>query len=526
MKTLTLASRLAGGVWGHLVGDATGVPYEFTPASAIGTVEFGAQGGPWRQPPGTWSDDGALMLALLDSLLTVGFDPGDQGRRAVAWMEDGTYTPDRDGRFDIGNTTATALGAIGRGVPAVDAGPTDEHASSNGSLMRILPLALVERDGGEGPLVERGVDDGPLVALRADDAMLIAHAHAASRVTHGHVRCQVACALYALVVRRLLHGEESDPALRHARLTLRGAYRADPPAVAHLAALDELEAWTGRGGRGHVFDAFWSAWDAFAGARSYPDAIVRAIRYGNDTDTTAAIAGGLAGVHFGWQAIPTSWRRGMRGREVATPLVDRLVATTGARTSTTSPLRVDAIDLHGADGIEAGSLGITFLPGKKRDGYTGPHWRDVELDADTLCGRGVRVLFLLVEDIELDWCMVPELVDVLTAAGIELVRFPIRDPRIPTRGQEAGFRLAVADLVARLCDGQSIAIACRGGIDRSGMTAACILVEAGLPAQEAIDRVHAGRKGSLTYREQVRYVRGWGETGGGRGRHATASLSH
>ena len=63
-----LPARLAGAVWGHLVGDALGVPYEFRDASAIGTVQWGATGS-HHQPPGTWSDDGALMLALLDSLL-------------------------------------------------------------------------------------------------------------------------------------------------------------------------------------------------------------------------------------------------------------------------------------------------------------------------------------------------------------------------------------------------------------------------------------------------------------------------
>ena len=63
-------ARLSGAVWGHLVGDAVGIPLEFRPASEIGSVEFGATG-THGQPPGTWSDDGALMLALLDSLLTV-----------------------------------------------------------------------------------------------------------------------------------------------------------------------------------------------------------------------------------------------------------------------------------------------------------------------------------------------------------------------------------------------------------------------------------------------------------------------
>jgi protein-tyrosine phosphatase len=78
---------------------------------------------------------------------------------------------------------------------------------------------------------------------------------------------------------------------------------------------------------------------------------------------------------------------------------------------------------------------------------------------------------------------------------------------VPTDG--AAFRAAVEDLVGRLRAGTWVAIACRGGIDRSGMAAACVLVSAGLGTADAIARVHAARHGSLTYPEQLAYVRGW-----------------
>src|SRR5690348_3916213 len=94
----TTEDRVAGAIWGHLVGDAVGVPYEFRNASHIDEVKFGASG-THGQPPGTWSDDGALMLALLDSLLTAGFHTQDQGQRIVAWYRDKAYTPDGDGLF-------------------------------------------------------------------------------------------------------------------------------------------------------------------------------------------------------------------------------------------------------------------------------------------------------------------------------------------------------------------------------------------------------------------------------------------
>lgn len=98
-----MTDRIRAAVYGHLVGDAIGVPYEF--GHHIETVELRGHG-THNQPPGTWSDDGALMLALLDSLLTIGFDPEDEARRAVAWADAGAYTPEGDGMFDIGAATS------------------------------------------------------------------------------------------------------------------------------------------------------------------------------------------------------------------------------------------------------------------------------------------------------------------------------------------------------------------------------------------------------------------------------------
>ena len=299
-----LATRLVGGVWGHLVGDAVGVPYEFRTADAIGRVRWG-ETGTHRQPPGTWSDDGALMLALLDSLTAdgVGFDVEDQGRRAIEWWRSGAYTPDGDGRFDWGGTTAAALDALASGIPPADAGPRDEANCGNGSLMRILPIALVGRDLVDGALVDQ--------------------ARRASRVTHGHPRAQVACAVYVLVVARLLKGEsDRAAALQDAIEAVRGAIW-DAPEM--IEALDHLLAWPEREGRGRVWDSFWSGWDAFAGASSYQETVERAIAYGNDTDTTAAIAGGLAGIHWGVDGIPPEWLQGMRGREAVDPLVEALI---------------------------------------------------------------------------------------------------------------------------------------------------------------------------------------------------------
>ncbi len=118
------------------------------------------------------------------------------------------------------------------------------------------------------------------------------------------------------------------------------------------------------------------------------------------------------------------------------------------------------------------------------------------------------VLLLLVEDHELRRCRVPEVVDVLPAHGVELIRHPIVDPRVPV--DDAGYRPAWCSC-PRVRAGR-LAIACRGGLDRSGMTAACLLREAGLDADLAIERVHDARRHTLTMPDQLRYVRDWPHT--------------
>ena len=312
-----LDDRLAGGVWGHLAGDALGVPYEFRQADQIEEVTFGAQGS-HGQPAGTWSDDGAMMLALLNSLLSVGFDPQDQARRFLDWFDRGAYTPGHEGKFDWGRTTSEAIARLRAGTPAEKAGGSGEHDNGNGSLMRILPLALVARD--------------------SPDEQLVEHAHAASRVTHGHPKSQVTCALYVLVARRILAGEtDREAALRKARATLRAIYQELEEGAHLVEALDFVESWPERRGRGAVWDSFWSAWDAFAGADSYPSAVRRAVSYGNDTDTTACICGGLAGIYWGIDGIPRRWLERMRGKEIVAPLVERLVNRRGEAAERAAP---------------------------------------------------------------------------------------------------------------------------------------------------------------------------------------------
>jgi ADP-ribosylglycohydrolase/protein-tyrosine phosphatase len=489
-ESIALPMRLEGAVWGHLIGDAMGVPYEFRSPERVGEVRWGEHG-THGKPAGTWSDDGALMLALLDSLTTVGFDTNDQGRRALAWWREGRYTP--DGKyFDIGTTTIRALQAIEAGVPGEQAGPTDHRSGSNGSLMRILPIAPWGH------------------ATKLSEAELVDHALRASRVTHGHPEALAACAVYVLLASALMRGRTPRRSLDWAIATARRHLPAElQPALTTLIDWPISHEPEGRGG---ALNAFWSAWRAFAGARSYRGTIERAIRYGNDTDTTAAIAGGLAGMRWGIDGIPLEWRRGMLGRDVVVPILDWLMNAHGWKTSTTHLIRVDWVDLSSVPGLKGatGRLGMTFLPGKQYVGWHGPTWRDLELDVTRLRTEfGCEVFLLLVEDHELVTTRTTALARLMADAGIELRRHPVVDMDVPT--DRAAYRTTLDGLRAAVAEGRRVVVACRGGLGRTGTAVACLLVGAGMEPRAAIDLTRASRRNTIERGSQVEWVRDWGD---------------
>lgn len=307
-KVPASAERIAGGIVGLLIGDALGVPYEFHPPAALppaDLIEFTPPAGFHRShgrvPPGTWSDDGAQALALLASLLESGqLDLNDFGRRLIAWYHQGYLAVDGI-VFDVGIQTRRALEALSAGREAAVAGPGGERDNGNGSLMRVLPLALWHR----------GSDEEMVVAARQQ-----------SLVTHGHLRAQLCCALYCLWARRTLQAA-SDP-WREAVQTMRRIYDTQSSERAEMEAHIRPDESPHGEGTGYVVDCLHSARLALE-AGSYEAVVRAAVALGNDTDTTACVAGGIAGIRDGVNSLPERWRRALRGYDIVSPLLDRLI---------------------------------------------------------------------------------------------------------------------------------------------------------------------------------------------------------
>lgn len=303
-----------GGLVGLLIGDALGVPYEFHSPDQLpqrGLIDMQPPNGFRRAhagvPIGTWSDDGAQALCLLASLLECGkFSLTDFADRLLQWHDQGYLAVDGD-VFDVGNQTADALDNLRDGVSARESGGASERDNGNGSLMRVLPLALWHT---------------------GTDEELVKDAHLQSLPTHAHARSLVACAFYILVAKGYLR-QLGDPWV-WADARLAEIYQNWPNGqdrTAFLRELDVLRSFPKTDnprGTGYVLDTIWSTRRALE-EDSFENVVRRAIIFGHDTDTTASVAGGLAGIKFGLAGIPVRWLEQLRGLDIAEPLIVRLV---------------------------------------------------------------------------------------------------------------------------------------------------------------------------------------------------------
>ena len=263
---------LRDAVYGAAVGDALGVPYEFQGRGSFECTGM-ASGGAHGRPAGTFSDDTSMMIALCDSVRVRGrVDARDMRKKFNDWMRDGAYTADGI-VFDVGNTVATAL-SEGRGCAG-------ERSNGNGSLMRIAPLAYTTAD---------------------DDEV-----RAASSVTHAHRISTESCVCFVKLIRNLMGGSSLELALKYSI-----------PESEELAFLADVASWPREKVRsgGFVLDTLGAAIWCFANTESYPDCVLAAVNLGSDTDTTACVAGALAGAVYGYKAIPEEWLEVLRGKEV------------------------------------------------------------------------------------------------------------------------------------------------------------------------------------------------------------------
>jgi len=184
------------------------------------------------------------------------------------------------------------------------------------------------------------------------------------------------------------------------------------------------------------------------------------------------------------------------------------------RTSSTHPLRIDMLDLPDVPG----RIGMTFCPGKKDPFAMSGHWdRDLEQDLDAISRSGGAMVVSLIEEHELSALHVAHLPRALQQRGLQWLHLPIEDGGVPDKAFEQAWREAAPRIREQLQAGRVVVLHCRGGLGRTGLVAARLLVESGATPPEAVRAVRAVRPGAIENRRQEEYVlaqerrcsRGW-----------------
>lgn len=325
---------IKGSIWGLIIGDALGVPVEFKDRESLRThpVTDMREYGTHHQPKGTWSDDSSMMLCTLDSLCKGRIDYNDMMKKFSSWLFDDEYTPYGEA-FDYGGATYRAIDRYRNGTAPLACGGTARCDNGNGSLMRILPVVLYQFEKCQHFVWNYR-------------PMMLDPIHEASSLTHAHSTSMVGCGLYAQYLGAMIryqlgesresnildelnqtnaqawndydyngwgnifHDENYHEAIKkYARLKDARAF----------AALPEEEIKSG----GYVVNTLEAAMWCFLNTDSFADCVLKAVNLGDDADTTAAVAGSIAGAYYGIKSIPTEWLSCIARKEWITQMVDR-----------------------------------------------------------------------------------------------------------------------------------------------------------------------------------------------------------
>ncbi|KQO65144.1 ADP-ribosylglycohydrolase family protein [Curtobacterium sp. Leaf261] len=282
----TMRDRAVGAVLATACGDALGAGYEFGPPLGEDTLVEMRGGGPFGWSPGEWTDDTSMAIPILEAVARGDRfdDPRTLGRIVAEWSD---WAQDA---ADVGAQTRAVFGRLAANTEdaarAAAASVHDEtgRSAGNGSLMRTAPLAL-------GFLGDGQKKQLALAARRVSD------------LTHHEEDAGDACVLWTVAIRHTVQKGSLD--------VRKGIPLLPRPRRARwLDLLDEAEQsnpvdFTDR--NGWVVAALQAAVSAVTRGEDVVDVLELAVRGGADTDTVAAIAGGLAGARFGADALPARW---------------------------------------------------------------------------------------------------------------------------------------------------------------------------------------------------------------------------
>ena len=298
-------------LFGVAVGDALGVPAEFSKREErrLDPVSDMRGYGTYNLPPGTWSDDSSLTFCLAEAL-TQGYDLNIIGKNFVQWYFHNYWTA-LGNVFDVGITTLVAIRRLRAGEKPEMAGDDDEESNGNGSLMRILPLLLY-------------TFDKPL-NVRYQITQQV------SSITHGHIRSVVACFYYLEFARHLLTSDKKYEIYSDLQHEIPDFLNSISVPNREISLFDRLlkdnihnQPEENILSGGYVLQTLEASIWCIMTTDNYKDAVLKAVNLSHDTDTTAAVTGGLAGLLYGYDSIPAEWINVLARKDDIEDLAERL----------------------------------------------------------------------------------------------------------------------------------------------------------------------------------------------------------
>ena len=265
-------NQYLGAIIGHAVGDAMGFPTEFSKREELlkNPVLEMIDSPDVGQPAGSWSDDTAMEIATIDSFIQKKcFDYKDIMDKWVKWISKSEYTP-TGVAFDIGRTCLKAIKKYCNGTAPLQCGATSMNENGNGSLMRILPVALYA--------YSKNLDDISIRKLTNE----------VSSLTHAHEVSRLGCYIYVQFIICLLKGYTKEDAYKHIQNLDYSSYD-----------MNSINLYT----------------RIFMNAQHYKEAIIASTNIGGDTDTIGAIVGSMAGIYYGFESIPSNWLDKLQRKE-------------------------------------------------------------------------------------------------------------------------------------------------------------------------------------------------------------------
>ena len=279
-------------VIGHAIGDSIGVPVEFKDRESLYYNPVEDMRRSYAGDKGTWSDDTSMELATIDAFINnEGWNYDDIMINFGDWINDARFTA-RDYTFDVGRTCLTAIrNYLQKGTSATESGLDDINSNGNGSLMRILPVALY--------CYYKKLDNNDIYSIVKD----------ISSLTHRHEISILGCYIYVLYVINLLNGIDKYDAYDLLKKEDYSMFSEESLNIyrrilkSDIYGLEENDIKSS----GFVVDTLEASLWSLLVTKNYKDAVLKAVNLGGDTDTIAAITGSMAGIIYGYDSIPSDW---------------------------------------------------------------------------------------------------------------------------------------------------------------------------------------------------------------------------